>query len=129
MFIPDQFANLARSARDTRAAHKAAAILNGKLDPLTVESLPSNIRYFSREEQIMEALNELLECYGVEGLRVEGAWIDNEHGDIVAHYLNTGDAYTETVLYDPMKDEFVLTTYGDWLDEWERENKSEMTED
>jgi hypothetical protein len=73
----------------------------------------------------MSALDTLLECYGVEDIRVEGAWVGHYHGDIVAHYLNTGDAYTETVLYDCENGVFLMTTYGDWLQDWESEHQHE----
>ena len=119
MFKPEQFAELARTARDPEAAEKAAAILNGTLDPETVEAVDRWVRQcFNRpsdNELKMEALNAVLDCYGVEALRNEDADWDSYHGDIVATYLNTGDTYSTTVLLD-REGEFHITSYGDWIE-------------
>ena len=40
----------------------------------------------------------------------------------VALYVNTGNAYSGTIIYDCLKDKFYVGTYGDWL-EWREKNK------
>lgn len=107
-FTANQFKSLTRTCKDPEAADKAAAILNdSELDP----------------DQKLNALDVVLDGFGVEGVRVEGAWIDNYHGDIVASYVNQGDTYTETVVYDHETDEFHVTSWGDWLEAWELEHE------
>lgn len=75
-----------------------------------------------RSEQKLEALNELLQTYGVEPLRVEGAWIDRYYGDIVASYLNAGDTYTTTLLLDHEAQRWKLTSWGDFYEAYEAAN-------
>lgn len=60
-------------------------------------------------DSLMEELNGLLDCYGVEGLNDNG-------GKCRALYVNSGDTYSATVLYDIGARIFILTTWGDWLE-------------
>lgn len=73
----------------------------------------------NRREQKLEALNELLGTYGVEALRVEGAWVDSYHGDIVASYLNTGDTYSNTLVVDSESGRWRLTSWGNFYEAYE----------
>lgn len=64
---------------------------------------------------VMDRANVLLQAHGVEAIyddrrRFNGYW-DN----IAALYVNMGDAYTSTVVYDVANDEFLVTTWGDWV--------------
>lgn len=62
------------------------------------------------ESLIMCALNQVMEGYGVEDIR--GEWRNGYCGDIVAEYVNMGDAYAPTVVYH--RDEgFMIASYGD----------------
>jgi hypothetical protein len=130
-FTAKMFESLARTATDPKAAQKVAAILNGKVDPATIPEVDYWIRqhHYRPQENVLRlhAVNALLDCYGVEPLRVEGEWVDCYHGDIVAAYINTGDPYTETVLLDLETQEFHLTSYGDWLEAWEARKREVAT--
>jgi hypothetical protein len=122
-FTPEQFTELARTATDPLAEQKAAAILNDTLDPETVEATEDWVRQCfhkpSDTELKMHALNALFDCHGVEAIRVDGAWVDSYHHDIVAAYLNTGDTYALTVVLDSETGEFLLTSYGDYMEAYE----------
>lgn len=74
-----------------------------------------------RAEEVMQRANELLGGHGVEAIRVEGAYVDNYHFDIVATYVNMGDTYNGTIVHDSENNSFHLTTYGDWLEQYENE--------
>lgn len=50
-------------------------------------------------ERIMEAVNREIEGYGV-------VPIENEDGRIVAYYVNAGETYKPTFLYDVVKARF-----------------------
>jgi hypothetical protein len=63
----------------------------------------------------MRYLNELLETYGVEAIR-------DRNGHAVAEYLNTGETYTTTILYDHTTRSFRVTTMGDWVEGYERKH-------
>jgi hypothetical protein len=122
-FTTEMFADLTDNSLN---AHLAAGILNGTYDPVEeVEAVDYWVRHcFNRPsdpELKMAALNALFECHGVEAIRVEGEWLDNYHGDIIGTYINSGDTYAPTVVLDHESGEFLVTTYGDWLEGWERE--------
>ncbi len=75
-----------------------------------------------RVEEVMDRANEILEGHGVEAMRSEGAYVDAYHGDIIATYVNMGDTYNGTIVHDSADNSFHLTTYGDWLEQWETAN-------
>lgn len=114
-YTPDQFADLAITAHDPDAAQKAADLLNGKLEP---EDVTGNVQMVQHDEWVMIALNKVLDCYGVEALIPDGQMAP------IGLYLNTGDTYSLTVVLDE-DGEFHLTTWGDFLEAWEREQAEE----
>lgn len=120
-FTAKQFEQMAYTAHDPNAAEKAAAILNGSLDPRTVVHDPFARRRLPASELKLEALNLLLEFHGVESLVPDG------EVKPIALYLNAGDAYAETVVL--VNGEFHLTTWGDYLEEWERAQAAEVEDD
>jgi hypothetical protein len=71
----------------------------------------------------MQLADELMEAYGIEAIRIPGAEDDRYYGDIVALYVNTGDTYNGTLLYDVDKRRFYATTYGDWLQSQEQQGR------
>lgn len=85
-------------------------------------------------EAVLRALDVLLDTHGVEalfdagedGVRTAMYSPNDEH---VASYLNSGDTYSSTILWDVGAEEFVLTSWGDWLAEYEedREEEQEVT--
>lgn len=67
-------------------------------------------------DRILDGANDTLEGFGVEALRSDGAW-DRYWGDVVALYVNNGDTYTETLIYEVESDRFRIMSMGDWI-EW-----------
>jgi hypothetical protein len=65
-------------------------------------------------EQAMDRIDEILHGYGVESIR--GNTWDGFWTDCIALYVNMGDTYTPTVLYDVNKDVFVVTDWGTWVE-------------
>ena len=72
-------------------------------------------------EEAMEAINEALGGCGVEVLRADNEW-DSYYGDIVAEYVNMGDTYDVTILYDINECKYEVTSWGDWVEMMENEN-------
>jgi hypothetical protein len=66
-------------------------------------------------EYRLAALDELLGTFGVEPIRttehIDGYWFDCR-----ACYLNTGETYNTTILFDTRKDRFYLTSLGDFVE-------------
>lgn len=58
--------------------------------------------------------------FGTEPIRDPDAGFHGYWGDTVALYVNTGDTYNTTVVYDVGRDLFYVTSWGDWLEAYER---------
>jgi len=63
----------------------------------------------------LDALDELLGTFGVEPIRTT-EHIDRYWFDCRACYLNTGDTYNTTILFDTKKERFYLTSWGDFVE-------------
>ena len=68
-------------------------------------------------DRIIEKLNFIIEGYGVEAIIGNDVADDEYWDDTVAVYINMGDTYAKTILYDVHESEFVVTTWGDWVEE------------
>jgi hypothetical protein len=66
-------------------------------------------------ERSMDRISDLLKGYGVEAIRGD-TWEGSFWTDCVALYVNMGDTYVPTVLYDVNKDVFRVTSWGDWVE-------------
>ena len=83
----------------------------------------SNLIVTSRGSHInnqMEAINTIIGGYGVEALRQHNISTDNYWMDTRAIYVNMGDTYTLTLLYDILMDRFYFTSWGDFVESAER---------
>lgn len=87
-----------------------------------VKRLADMIKHAGSHRSVDEALNmadTLLNGHGIEAIR-GGSNRGGYYMDIEALYVNMGDAYANTVLYDVARDKFYVTTYGDWVEARER---------
>jgi len=106
-------------------AKLALKIINWKVKPTDLPNkLPKTCdqyRYLDTDkfgtdcECRLTALDELLGTCGVEPIRTT-EHIDSYWFDCRACYLNTGDAYNATILFDTKKDRFYLTSWGDLVE-------------
>ena len=65
-------------------------------------------------DDILDMANDLLDGHGVEAIRGD-YHVDNYYGDIVALYVNMGDPYVPTLLYNTERGSFYVGGYGDWV--------------
>jgi hypothetical protein len=70
-------------------------------------------------DRICDTLNEILGTHGVEAVRSPDV-VNRYWGDSVALFLNTGDSYEPTLLYDIGKGRWLMTSLGDWVEGVER---------
>ena len=81
--------------------------------------LPSYMysRSTKRIDAVLWFCDRHLECYGVEAINTP----DCEHSpywiDITSLYLNSGDVYSATLIFDIKESKLHLTTLGDWFDD------------
>ena len=69
-----------------------------------------------RASDAMERINQLLDAHGVEAIYASGGH-SGYWQNIVAVYVNMGDSYTATVLYDVGRSRFIITDGAAWV-EW-----------
>lgn len=69
-------------------------------------------------EKAMREADKVLDTFGIESVFEEG-----EYGDPAMMYLNTGDTYNATLVYDVGEDELYASTWGDWVEHAELEGR------
>lgn len=69
--------------------------------------------------EALETANTLVEGFGVEAIRAANVW-DRYYMDIACLYVNRGDTYDETLIYDVPRGIFLVQSYGDWVERAER---------
>lgn len=109
---------------DRETANKLRRLLDGRLDPTTFSSVDKWLKecfHLPKMDALrMVAANELLSGHGVEPLK--GEWSNGYWGDIRAVYVNMGDTYANTLLYDRNYG-FRITSYGDFVEDCERKGE------
>lgn len=65
-------------------------------------------------DEALEVANQILKGYGVEPLR--GEFRGGYYGDTEALYINFGDTYDNTLLYDTRTEKWFVTTWGDFVE-------------
>lgn len=70
----------------------------------------------------LDLANRLTDMHGVESLQASNAHVDRYYFNIVGLYVNTGETYDETLLYETEDERFLLTSYGAWI-EWAEEKR------
>lgn len=88
-----------------------------RLEPAEAKALAETIREASSPRDVeaaLEAADKAIGGYGTESIRGNGwrpYWMDAR-----ASYVNTGDTYSSTILYDVGRDRFAITSYGSWIE-------------
>lgn len=98
----------------------------GKDDPIYSEDLATVVRVQMEKsnshknvDEVLDLTNKLLPGHGVEAIR-GNYQVDRYYYDIVALYVNMGDPYIPTLLYDTDRGKFYVTGYGDWVEKNEK---------
>lgn len=63
----------------------------------------------------LEAINKALSAYGIEDIRGGKHW-HHYYCDICALYVNMGDTYIPTIVYDAIKGKFIVCSWGDFVE-------------
>lgn len=97
---------------DRDQARQIKDLISGKTEP---ENVPSHCHYSHKIAAILEACNTIGEFAGVEYIadkRDQDNYID-AYG---LSYLNAGDTYTPTLIYDHAAGRYFVTSIGDILE-------------
>jgi len=73
----------------------------------------------SDADKTMEHANYVMMAFGVEPVHDENAQVNQYWQNTIALYVNRGDTYDTTLLYDTDKDRFYITSWGDWYEKWQ----------
>lgn len=79
-------------------------------------SLTENADTQEKVERALDIINYLLDGYGVEAVR--GEYVDQYYLDVNILYINMGDTYVPTILYDTLECEFHARSWGDYVDQY-----------
>jgi len=100
-------------------ATKLRALVKGRLAPSTFDSVRKWISTCHSEpvhiEQILTAANELLDVYGSEVIRSTKSW-DSFWCDARFAYINMGDVYAPTLMFNTVSKSFSVACIGDVVD-------------
>jgi len=113
-------------------------IINKEIESNELELFDSNAKWIMQcynrpndTELSMNALNELIEGFGTEAIKNENAYVNKYYSDCIGIYVNMGDSYAMTIIYDTNENEFLITSWGDFIEAYEQsiENESNELED
>jgi hypothetical protein len=85
--------------------------------------------YLKAVDEAMEKANEILDGHGVEAAQGEGSNLGKYWRDTILVYVNLGDTYDTTICYDPDEEEFIVGSWGDFIEAWEQEDDDEDEEE
>lgn len=85
-----------------------------KLQVKQIRQIMENVREYKDADDCLNTCNQILKGYGVEAIR------DNNHSsyfqDIGLLYVNMGETYTVTIVYDTRKYKFLVCSIGDIIE-------------
>ena len=76
-------------------------------------------------DEWLKYANKELKGYGVEPIKKEGAYVDKYYYDIVGLYVNMGDTYVKTIVFDTQDREFSIQSWGDFFERLESEDQNQ----
>lgn len=71
-------------------------------------------------DRLMQDISVAVDGHGVEAIRGSARPMSRYFVDIVALYVNTGDTYNNTIVYDTVREKFIPTTMGDFVERYSR---------
>lgn len=78
-------------------------------------------------QEKLTVLNELMRGHGIEPIQVsEELYQDSYYGNVIGEYINLGDTYTLTIVYNTIDHEFEVTSWGDYFEAKKIELKAEL---
>jgi hypothetical protein len=96
-------------------------LIQGTIRTIGNEQFPASNQWFSscynqprRIDRILACINEVMSGHGVEAI-----WGSDAYWP-AADYINTGDTYSATILFNRESSAFQLTTWGDFFERNER---------
>ena len=83
-----------------------------------IRTIIRNMQSPKDAEECIEIINKLLCGFGIESLR--GDYVDGYYQTTNALYVNLGETYAPTIIYDTLKQCWYCYSYGDFVEVNER---------
>lgn len=106
----------ARLKVDDGTAKRVRALMDGSRDPLEYKGVQCvDLQgHMSRIERQLHAIDIEIDGHGVEPV------VDDT---VVMEYINLGDTYDTTVIYDYTRSRWLVMSWGDWVEREERNGR------
>ena len=69
-------------------------------------------------DMILDDINKILNGHGVEHIENYGNWVNHWYQNTNLLYVNMGDTYTPTIVYDTEKEQFICGDWGSIVEKW-----------
>ena len=79
-------------------------------------------------EDNLQKINDLVNGYGVESIKTDDGGVRGYWLDVIGAYVNMGDAYAPTVVFDARTNEWLITSWGDVMEDYENNKEPEDEE-
>jgi hypothetical protein len=78
-------------------------------------------------DEKMEVFNELINGHGIEAINVSPELYQDKYwGNIIGIYVNLGDTYDLTIIWNPIDNQFEFSSWGNYYETKEVELKKEL---
>lgn len=78
----------------------------------------------------LTVLNELIDGHGIEAIQVSSElYQDRYYGNCIGEYVNLGDTYELTIVWNTIDHEFEFISWGDYFEQKEMELIKELEEE
>ena len=135
------FGELNTNRKDLTKCNLILKLISGEIKPTEFSNVRKLIKQCynmpRRNELIMCAIDQILETYGVEPIRIEEGsslwndlyeyWDEKYYGNSIAYYCNMGDTYIVTVIFCHLCNSYHINSWGIYLENLEQ-NVYEMNE-
>lgn len=86
-------------------------------EPKRIEKLANAMKNEGHDvDKILESFNQVMKGYGIESINSEYEWVSHYYQNIIALYVNRGDTYDTTILFDTAEQKFIVCSWGDWYE-------------
>jgi hypothetical protein len=110
-------------------AEQILSLISGETEPQTYVSVKDWVNQCFHEpeqhEQVMKAIDEILETCGVEALSESELPYGDNASEPFALYCNVGDPYVATIAYLIEEDEYIISGWADVMERKEKESDEE----
>lgn len=93
---------------------KLLTITRGQAESLRREIHAATTSDHAKIDSILSLANDYMNAHGTESIR--GREVVKHYGDINLLYVNTGDTYYPTLIYDTYKQRFIVSSWGDLVE-------------